>query len=70
MPGPRKDEREVRFALSNEALKITSIPVCFLMVTSSDATSSSNSCDSMTQGPAINTGLIFSFIVERKFLQG
>ena len=53
-PGPRNEEIEVRLALSNEALKIISVPRALLIATRRSATVSSNSADSMTQGPAMN----------------
>jgi len=45
---------EVRLALSNEALKMISVPRVRLMAASLSPTASSSSADSMTHGPAIN----------------
>ena len=56
MPGPRKELMEVRLALSNEALKIMSMPNLAFITTNALATVSSSSSDSMTQGPAIILG--------------
>ena len=53
-PGPRKECIEVRLALSNEALNMMSVPNLSLILTSSCATVSSNSADSITHGPAMN----------------
>ena len=54
MPGPRNDPSDVRLALSNEALKMMRVPRRRLMAVRRSATVSSNSADSMTQGPAMN----------------
>lgn len=48
----------MRLALSNDALKTISVPSVRLISHNLDATESSNSADSMTQGPAINIGVI------------
>jgi hypothetical protein len=57
MPGPRNDVIDVLLALSNEALKMMSVPNFWFISTSFAATVSSSSADSITHGPAINTGL-------------
>ena len=57
-PGPLKEWMEVRFALSNEALKIMSVPSLVLISNNLRATVSSNSADSMTQGPAMMVVLL------------
>ena len=50
----KKDFKDgVKFK-SNEALKIISVPRALLIATRRSATVSSNSADSMTQGPAMN----------------
>ena len=72
-PGPRNDEIDVRLALSNEALKMISTPSRRLMSASVAATVSSNSADSITQGPAIKRGflsMILSLHSFQKFLGG
>ena len=53
-PGPRNDAIDVRLALSNDALKMMSVPSVRLMDVSRSATVSSNSADSITHGPAMN----------------
>ena len=64
-PGPRNDEREVRLALSNEALKMMSVPSARLMATRRSATASSSSADSITQGPAMNLVSIGTNITQK-----
>src|SRR6187397_2074287 len=54
-PGPRYDSTDVRFALSNDALKISGTPDAAVMRTSSRAMSSACDSLSMTQGPAMRT---------------
>ena len=48
----------MRFALSNDALKMMSVPSVAFILHNVSATESSNSADSITQGPAINIGFI------------
>lgn len=50
----------MRLALSNDALKMMLVPSLRFISHSLAATESSNSADSMTQGPAINIGFITS----------
>src|SRR6185295_10058366 len=54
-PGPRYDSTDVRFALSNDALKISGTPDAAVMRASSRAMSSACDSLSMTQGPAMRT---------------
>ena len=60
MPGPRNECNDVRLALSNDALKIISVPKLWLMRTSSRATQSRSPAFSITQGPAMITGFSIS----------
>src|SRR5262249_21538454 len=53
--GPRKDLPDVRLALSKEALKINGSPSRAARSRSVSAMRSVRSCDSMTQGPRIQT---------------
>ena len=62
IPGPRNEWIDVRLALSNEALNMMSVPNLSFILTSSCATVSSNSADSITHGPAINLCCIFSIV--------
>src|SRR5580692_5345081 len=52
-PGPRKLERDERFALSNDALKMNGILSAPVISLSRPATSMTKASLSMTQGPAI-----------------
>ena len=54
---------DVRLALSNEALKMMSVPSSRFILTSSRATVSSSSADSMTHGPAIIVRFIFGGVM-------
>ena len=65
MPGPRNEWIDVRLALSNEALKMISVPRWALMSVSLAATVSSSSADSMTQGPAMNVGCMWLLLFIR-----
>src|SRR5262245_10977529 len=53
-PGPRNDDRDVRFALSYDALKIKDTPQRAVISLSAVARSSAWVALSMTQGPAIS----------------
>src|SRR3954471_9976047 len=54
-PGPRNDRPDVRFALSNDALKMNGTPTRRLISTSARAVSRERASLSMTHGPAIRT---------------
>ena len=63
IPGPRNELMDVRLALSNEALKIISMPNSRLILSISFAIISSSSADSITHGPAMYVLFMLIYII-------